>query len=285
MLKMLLIGFTLAAGLGSSASARAQAQVTLTINNFQISEAIDLAPGDGMTPWMTFDPLPTGYGLQPFVGVGTLKGNVYQPQYRTGTWIDPIVVDLTGDPYVGARGSMTGRIFPQSHEVFMEAYASPQLSTSNLGEGSFNTGAFTFHIEANTRVVISIDAHTVGSVNPDPFYGEKLETGVWLKGVTGPSEDLYQAIYKIAPADGTDHETDSRYTLTITLDNTADHWARGYVEFGGWIHALSPIPEADRLPAYACGLGIIAWWVRRHKASRSAISTGLSRWISSGIST
>ena len=259
----------IAAAVASLAAMPAAASTaTAAMSDFRV-ELVDLDPADGIVPSLTFQDVQGGSFIAAESGA---PGHVLTDTHQGGT-------PLGAGSSSSARGAASARASfagdPRAPGAGATAVATEATgaagqygaSTVQLGDGAIYAP---FTLSAETRLVITADASASAlSTFADPHADTWASVFLKLTDATGTgsvSTDTASAEQFAMIGDTPTPTIDDR-RMAITFENLTGTDLGGifYGSVDAYAADLAPVavPEPGGLPLVACGLGLLAWRLRR----------------------
>lgn len=227
----------LAATAAIPALAQQAAEVTVRHLDYRL---VDLAPGDGIAPALTW----TSDAVQAY-------SHVYDQQ---GIEIDGVQIDAFGSSgYANAYAS--ARVDAQADAAHIRFDLA-----SGYGFASSNRG-FHFLLSPHTQVIFSADADLWASPTPEPH-----------ATLTALAE-LYGSLHLDGDGDWSFNDraqvdAGSRQATLSVSSTSQDAWVDGYLAYSAYAVAEShaaPVPEPASSAMLMGGLGLMAAWMRKRR--------------------
>jgi hypothetical protein len=263
-----LLAFALASGTATAATA------STTVSDLKI-QLIDLAPNDGVAPFVTFhDSATTARTDQNFApnGLDNVTTHIAAGGFA------PVSAQDSPNPYGDALASLTGDVLGDGARITTTVRsATPDTGTSHaFEEGSiflydYATGApINFLLSPDTRMVLSgfvdivIDSTNSGS--------EGYAYGVATLSVQGSTLDnTSQDRFLVQDfTTGVNQHDEVHQAVSLTFTNLSDLYDQSGI-FSGFVQAvaITNVPEPANASLLAAGLGVIGLAFRRAAISRS----------------
>lgn len=261
----------------------AQATGRTTVGNFTYT-LTDLDPLDGVSPTLTFMPMPhvpppgleregahlnVSYG-DPYVVEGIER-------YATGT--ETLSHSFQPNADVSVTGTLSGREQALTHEIHLNAFARSDGTNLWTPSASAHTGRMEFVLSPNTAVVFNLTVDVEGSVTHHATFDEYYQTATALLLYSGtfPFSNLggEQRVYLAHSAPGYLATLDATEIVSASYDNVGPNPFSGAVALYVWSNAVSglpvtsSVPEPGTPPMLAAGMLVIGLWrcARRKAAS------------------